>query len=399
MISQAWSELCHDLLGERGRQGLLRQRQILEPVDATHVSIDGTTYVNFSSNNYLGLTHHPKILQAARRAWSVGSGASGLITGYTQVHAAAEKLLARWKGTESAVLLPSGYQANLAAIQTLAAIGDARKGGTRFLVDKLSHASVIDAVRSTESLLRVFPHNGLAKLRRLLEEADPQQLQVVLTESIFSMDGDAADLTGLFELKQTHPFVLVLDEAHASGVYGDWGAGLAAELRLQHAVDVSIVTLSKALGCVGGAVCCSEVFRDALINFGRAYIYSTSVPPSLADCVIEAIKVMRDEPHRQSRVRELARRVRAELAQEELPIPPGDSPIVPVVVGTERAAMEAAERLKREQMLVMAVRPPTVPPGSSRLRISLCCEHTDAEVRKLIDCVKALSIAYKRHGR
>jgi 8-amino-7-oxononanoate synthase len=352
------------------------------------VEISGARYVNFSSNNYLGLTHHPRLLQAIDTSAGVGSAAASLISGYTDLHAATEAALAKWKGTESAVLLPSGYQANLAAVQTLAAIGESYPAGVRFLVDKLVHASLIDAVRATESPLRVFPHNGLSKLSRLLEESDPQQLQVVLSESIFSMDGDAADLSGLAKLKESHNFVLLLDEAHGSGVYGKNGAGYAAELQLQQIVDVSIVTLSKAIGCVGGAVCSSNIFRDALINFGRAYIYSTSIPPMIATCITAAIDVMRDEPRRQNRVRELARYVRAELSS--LNIPAGDSPIIPIVIGEEEAALRAAEKLREENLLVVAVRPPTVAAGASRLRVTLSCDHSDDEIEKLLSCVRSL---------
>src|SRR5262245_55646720 len=196
MHPDEWIEHCSELLSQRDQSLLLRRRQIVHPLDATHVEIEGIRYVNFCSNNYLGLTHHPRIAAAMEQARSAGtgSGAAGLITGYTDWHQRCENCLAAWKGTEAAVLLPSGYQANLAAVQTLAAIGESYQIGVRFLVDKLSHASLIDAVRATQASMRVFPHNGMAKLRRLLEEANPGQLQVVLTESVFSMDGDCADL-------------------------------------------------------------------------------------------------------------------------------------------------------------------------------------------------------------
>jgi 8-amino-7-oxononanoate synthase len=386
--SPNWLDRCSQLLERRRDSNLLRQRQIVHPLDSTHVEIAGKRYVNFSANNYLGLTHHPRLLREIDNTHGVGSAAAALITGYTNLHAAAEAAIAGWKGAEAAVLLPSGYQANLAAVQTLAAIGEDYPAGVRFLVDKLAHASLIDAVRATESPMRVFPHNGLSKLSRLLDESDAQQLQVVLSESIFSMDGDAADLRGLAKLKQSHDFVLLLDEAHGSGVYGKNGAGYAAELELQNIVDVSIVTLSKAIGCVGGAVCCSAMFRDALVNFGRAYIYSTSVPPMIASCIAAAIGVMRDEPQRQNRVRELARHVRIELAA--MNIPAGDSPIIPIILESEEAALRAAEKLKKEGLLVVAVRPPTVPAGGSRLRITLSCDHTDEEIEKLLDCLKVL---------
>jgi 8-amino-7-oxononanoate synthase len=374
-------------LALRSTHHQLRSRRVVQPISSTRVRIDGTEYVNFASNNYLGLTHHPRVLAAAERslrADGLGSGAAGLITGYSHRHASAEKAIARWKGTSDAVLLPSGYQANHAAVQTLAALGE-KRGGTRFLIDKLAHASLLDAVRGTSAPFRVFPHNHLPKLERLLADAPADQLQVVITESIFSMDGDATDLAGLAGLKARHPFVLLLDEAHGSGVYGTSGAGYASELGLQASVDVTVLTLSKSLGAFGGAVCGSANFCAALVNYGRAFIYSTAIPPMIAAAAEEAIGIMRDEPDGQRRVRELARRVRGTVAGLGLTLPPGDSPIVPIIVGEEARALEASRRLLNERFLVPAVRPPTVPRGASRLRVTLSCDHTDAEVRNLLD--------------
>jgi 8-amino-7-oxononanoate synthase len=384
MNSPDWLLHCSELLSQRQDRAQLRRLQTLSQLDAVHVEVDGRRYVNFASNNYLGLTHHPQVLRAASEAASAGSGAAGLITGHTSSHARCEQVVARWKGTEAAVVLPSGYQANLAAVQTLASIGETYLRGARFLVDKLAHASLIDAVRATDVPMRIFPHNGIPKLRRLLEEADPAQFQIVLTESIFSMDGDAADLHEIAQLKKKHPFVLLLDEAHGSGVYGASGAGYAAELGLSDAVDVSIVTLSKAIGCSGGAVCSSKIFRDALVNFGRAFIYSTSISPIICDAVVAAIEVMQHEPWRQQRVRALAMNVRTRLRERGMKIPAGDSPIIPILLGEEQAALQAAEQLKDRGLLVVAVRPPTVPPGSSRLRITLSCAHSDEEIECLI---------------
>jgi 8-amino-7-oxononanoate synthase len=215
---------------------------------------------------------------------------------------------------------------------------------------------------------------------------------VVVSESVFSMDGDAADLAGLAALKREHPFMLVLDEAHAAGVYGPGGAGLAAELGLQDLVDVSIATLSKAVGCVGGVVCASRVFCAALVNFGRAYVFSTSVPPFVAAAAEAALAVMRDEPARQARVRLLARRVRDELSAAGLSIAAGDSPIVPVILGAEEATLAAADQLMSQGLLVLGVRPPTVPRGSSRLRVTVSCEHTDEEVEQLVEALKAIDV-------
>jgi 8-amino-7-oxononanoate synthase len=381
--------LLQDELEQRANSGLLRSRRTVEMLDAVHVLIDGLRLVNFSSNNYLGLTHHPKIISAMQSAAAsgVGAGAAGLISGYTSVHRSAESAIARWKKTESAVLLPSGYQANFAAVQTLAAL-HADSGGVRFLLDKLAHASLFDAVRSTSAPWRIFPHNQLSKLRRLLEKSDPNQLQVVITESIFSMDGDAAPLRELAELKREFNFVLLVDEAHGSGVYGPEGSGLIGETGLFDAVDVCVVTFSKAAGCIGGAVCASEEFCRMLLNAGRAYIYSTSVPPPIAAAIEAAIGVMRNEPWRQNRLRELARSTRKNLRAAGVKIPDGDSPIIPIILGSESAAMESSEKLLQSGLLVSAVRPPTVARGTSRLRITLSCEHSDDEIAELLKNLK-----------
>jgi 8-amino-7-oxononanoate synthase len=400
MGPEAWDRLIRQRLARLAEQNRYRQRRLIRPLDATHIEVDGRGYTNFASNNYLGLSHHPRVIAAAADAAAregAGAGASPLVTGYGPAHASAERRIAAWKGTEAAVLLPSGYQANFAAVQALAAAGgdvsdDGRRGGLRFLLDKLAHASLIDAVRGSGAPYRVFPHNNLIKLERLLHDADPSQAQVVVTESIFSMDGDAADLLGLAELKRRRPFLLLLDEAHGSGVYGPAGAGLVAELGLGGVADVSVITLSKALGCAGGAVCGSAAFCELVINSGRAYVYSTHVPPGIAATGGAAIEVLRDEPHRQQRVRELARRVRERLAEAGLSVPAGDSPIIPVILGSEEAAMAAASGLQSDGLWAVPIRPPTVPRGGSRVRVTLSSEHTDDEIDRLLTSLSKLRL-------
>ncbi len=390
-----WTAAVRRTLAARQDGGLLRVRRPVRVLDSTHVERAGRRLVNFASNNYLGLTHHPRVVAAAAAAAAadgVGSGAAALVSGHTDRHAAAEADLARWKRTESAVLLGSGFTANSAAVAAVAAVGGAA-GGVRFLLDRLAHASLVDAVRAAAAggaAYRVFPHNGLAKLERLLTDADPNQLQVVVTESIFSMDGDAADLAGLAALRDRFGFLLLLDEAHAAGVYGPAGAGLAAELGLTGSVDLSVVTLSKAVGVVGGGVCGSADWVAAVVNLGRPYVFSTSLPPSIAAAISTSLAVMADEPDRQARVRDLARRVRRRLAERGVTVPAGDAPIVPVLLGTEGDAMAAADRLTDAGLLVVAVRPPTVPRGTSRLRITLSSDHADDEVDRLIDAVASI---------
>lgn len=380
------SKRLKSALEERSARSLLRQRRVIDPQGGVMVELDGRRYVNFSSNDYLGLRTHPKVIEAvaeAVRRLGAGSGGSGLVTGHTPAHASAERALAAWKGTQAAILLPSGYQANHAVVQTLAGSAEATGGRIRFLLDKLVHASLIDAVRASGLPLRVFPHNGIDKLQQLLARAEADELQVVVTESIFSMDGDAADLRALVELKRRRPFALVVDEAHGSGVYGPNGAGYAAECGVAGEVDVFVVTLSKALGSIGGAVCASADFCDALVNFGRAYIYSTSVPPFVPAAVEAALDVLRSEPQRQARVRSLSQRVRAALGAKGFSVIDGSSPIIPIILGSTEEAISEAERLLGLGMLVLPIRPPTVPRGSSRLRITLSCEHSDEQVDAL----------------
>jgi len=381
-----WSSLLEQDLADTRGAHLNRSRLIVRAIDATHVEIAGKRFVNFSSNNYLGLTHHPDVIAAAAQCIArdgMGSGAAPLISGCTPVHASLEKKLARWKGVESAVLLSSGYQANLAAVQSIAAVARDR-GGVRFLLDKLCHASLIDAVRAAGSSFRIFPHNHLGKLRRLLVEADAGQVQVVVTESIFSMDGDAADMAGIAKLRREFTFVWFLDEAHASGVYGPHGNGLAAEMGISDLVDIQIVTLSKALGSIGGAICARAAFCDAVVNHGRAFIFSTSLPAAAAAAAEAAIEVVIREPQRRQRLRDMAARVRKELAMT------GDSPVIPIILGNETAALDGAAALRGQGMLAIAVRPPTVPRGSSRLRVTLSSEHRDEEISGLIAALKQL---------
>lgn len=397
-MEEGWLDgLCRQRLRSLEDQSLLRQRRALDIIDSTHVCIDGQRLVNFASNNYLGLTHHPRVLSAAAEAArdsGLGSGASALVSGHTNLHARAESALAAWKGTQAAVLLPSGYQSSAAVVQTLSSLVTTKWPGVRYLLDKLSHASLIDAVQATGQPFRIFPHNNIEKLERLLAEAPMEQAQVVITESIFSMDGDPADLTALAALKRKHRFALVLDEAHGSGVYGPAGSGYAAEVGLGSLADVTIVTLSKALGAAGGAVCASRAFCDAMTNLGRSSIFTTSIPPSIAAAVMAALDVLREEPGRQTRVRALARHVRATLAAAGFSIPAGDSPIIPIILGSEQSAMSAAAQLREAGLLTVAIRPPTVPRGTSRLRITLSCDHTDEEIDRLIAALRQVTLPH-----
>lgn len=386
-MSSLFESWIQESLQLRREAQLLRSRRVVEAIDAVHVLIDGRSIVNFSSNNYLGLTHHPRLLNAMKSVDAAGAGAAALITGFTSLHQRAEKAIAQWKQTEAALLLPSGYQANVAAIQALAGVVESVGKRPIFFADKLVHASLVDALRQTGSPFRVFPHNRFDKLVRLLSELQHNDWPIVVVESIYSMDGDACDLRALCEIKKSHPFTLVLDEAHGSGVYGIAGAGYASELGLRDQVDVSIVTLSKGLGLFGGAIAASTAMCQAVLNFGRAYVYSTNVPPMMAAGVIEALAILRDEPDRIARVRQRAGSLRDQLKQAGIALLPGDSPIVPIVMGSEESALTLSSELLTAGYLVAAIRPPTVAKGTSRLRMTVSSEHSEAEIRGLVDAI------------
>jgi 7-keto-8-aminopelargonate synthetase-like enzyme len=262
-------------------------------------------------------------------------------------------------------------------------------------MDKLVHASLIDAVALSGSPFRVFPHNGLPKLAHLLKKgvrshfpAGEPALDVIVTESIYSMDGDAAPVKELSAMAGEASAAWILDEAHGTGVYGEGGRGFASENGV--APDITIVTLSKAMGCGGGAVCGSRAFCDAIVNFGRAYIYSTALPPATVAAALASLAVMRDEPHRQQRVRDLGVRVRAQLAAASIDarITGGDSPIIACILGDARRALAVSERMTDAGFWIPAIRPPTVPLEQSRLRITLSCEHTDAEIDAMIAALR-----------
>ena len=386
-----FDRLAEENLGALAAAGRYRQRQIFESVGPVRLRAGGRVLVNFSSNNYLGLTHHPAVIEAvvgAVRRSGCGAGASPLVSGYFEEHASAERALARWKHAGAAVLLPSGYQAAHAAVQTITALAGGRT--VRFFIDRLIHASLIDGIAASRARFRVFPHLDMERLRQLLEAAPPGELKVVVTESVFSMDGDSPELESLAALKERYGFALLLDEAHASGVYGPEGAGLIAEKGLHSLPDVTIVTLSKGIGLCGGAVCGTAQFCEALVNFGRAMIFSTSVPPMIPAGVEAALTVMRTEPERQLRLRGMAAAARRRLRAAGYEVAQSDCPIIPIILGSEESALRASAKLREAGLLAAPIRPPAVPRGTSRLRITLSCEHSEEDVESLLRGLESL---------
>lgn len=357
--------------------GLMRRLRVLDMDEGAHLRDGQRSLLNFSSNDYLGLAASPwlrSVLRDAVENEGAGAGASRLVCGTRSAHVELEAALASFKQAEAAVTFTSGFAAALGTVPALVGKGDT------VILDKLSHACLVDAARLSGATLRVFPHNHLEKLERLLRTATGRVL--ILTESVFSMDGDVCPLREIVELKERYGAWLLLDEAHAVGVLGPGGRGLAAALGIAEHVEVQMGTLSKALGLTGGYVAVSRQVADLLVNRARSLIYTTAPPPALARAAIQALEWACGSPGEQARLRlraNVAQLARAlDLNLECLP-----SAIVPRIIGSEEAAMQAAERLRVRGFLVPAIRYPTVARGSARLRITLSALHEPEQVAAL----------------
>jgi 8-amino-7-oxononanoate synthase len=351
--------------------------------------------INFSSNDYLGLANDPRLREAAITAideFGVGAGASRLISGTQSSHLRLERALTKWKGTEAALCFSSGYSAALGTIPALVGKNDV------VLLDKLCHASLIDGARLSGAGLRVFPHNHLRKLESHLEWAQrehPGHRVLIVTESVFSMDGDRAPLRELVELKKSFGALLMLDEAHAVGVIGSNGRGLAAAENVSEEIDVQMGTLSKALGSSGGYISGSRTLIDWLINRARSFIYSTAPPPVTAAAALAAVDFVASP---EGEERRLLLWERIKLMQQLLPRAgakredvTAHSAIFPWIVGDEKAALDLAAVLQSEGFLVPAIRYPTVAKGAARLRITVTAAHKAAQIRELCKAIKRLS--------
>ena len=348
-------------------------------------TLDGAPVVSFASNDYLGLSAHPTVIAAARDAlarWGAGAGASRLVTGSRPVHTELETALAAWKGTDAAVCFPTGFAANLGALSVLGG------PGVRVLSDELNHASIIDGVRLSRSPVSIYRHCDVAHLAALLE-ADPATPTVVVTDTVFSMDGDAAPVEEIAALCRRRGALLLLDEAHAV-----LGPHLPASLTSDPALTlVRMGTLSKTLGSLGGFLAGSHDVIDLMVNAARPYIFTTGLSPADAAAALAALGVLRSAEG-DALVRRLADLVERVGGGERRggsgPPARPSSPIIPVILGTERRALEASAALLAEGLGVPAIRPPTVPAGTSRLRVTVSAAHTDDQVGQLVDALAPL---------
>ncbi len=360
--------------------GLRRTLRALGSGSAAAVTAGGRSILLFSSNNYLGLSDHPAVVAAAceaTRRWGCGSGASRLIAGHLELHAEVEAQLAAWKGTEAALLFPSGYQANVGTIGALVGRGD------HVFSDALNHASIIDGCRLSRASVHVYPHRDTRALESLLAAVPPGGRRLIVTDSVFSMDGDRAPLRDLVALARAYPTRLMLDEAHAAGVLGARGAGLAEADGLGGEVAVHMGTLGKALGGAGAYVAGSRALIDVVLNRARSFVYTTGLAPAAVAAAGAALRVVAAEPARRTALGRNAERLRAGLTAQGLRVD-GDTHILPVRLGDNARAMRFAAALFERGVLAQAIRPPTVPPGTARLRVTPMATHTDEHIDRAL---------------
>jgi 8-amino-7-oxononanoate synthase len=364
-------------LDQLRRDTLHRRLKVIGSGHGPRISYQGRSVLMLSSNNYLGLAAHPALKRAAIAAterFGTGAGASRLIAGNLEVLRDLETRLVELKGTEAALVFGSGYLANLGTIPALAGPGDV------IFSDELNHASLIDGCRLSRAQVVVYGHCDTGHLATTLAGARGARRRIIVTDSVFSMDGDLAPLAEIVELARAHEAAVMIDEAHAVGVIGPRGAGLAAALNLQREVDVQMGTLSKALGSYGAYVAGSAALIDLLINRARSFVFTTGLPPASAAAAAAAIDLIGAEPQRIKRLWDNGCYLRERLLAAGFKLGVSATPILPLMVGEEQPAMDLAEAMLRRNVFVTAIRPPTVPAGTARLRVTPTAEHTRADL-------------------
>jgi glycine C-acetyltransferase/8-amino-7-oxononanoate synthase len=366
-------------LAELEELGLYRRLRLVSGPQGPRVLLDGKPVLLLCSNNYLGLADHPRVREAAAEAamrWGVGAGASRLVSGTMTIHRRLEERLAAFKGSEACVLFGSGYLANLGAIGALAGAGDV------VFSDELNHASIVDGCRLSRAHVVVYRHLDSEHLDWSLRRHGGEGRRLIATDSVFSMDGDIAPLQEIVELAHHHRARVLVDEAHATGALGPGGRGAIAQAGLEDQVDVLVGTLGKALGSYGAYVCATDVLIRYLINTARPLIFSTApAPPAIAGA-LAALDLIEQRPHRVQRLRSNARTLRRALAAEGFPVSDSDTHIVPLLVGDAQDAMALCQKTLERGVFAQAIRPPSVPADTARLRLTAMASHTPAEMRR-----------------
>ncbi len=363
-----------------------RQRGVSSSPAGARITVDQQSYLAFSSNDYLGLANHPNVVSAMQTAasdYGVGSGASHLVNGHTELHHQLEIALAKLVKREKALLFSTGYMANLGVVSALMGRGDT------IFQDRLNHASLIDAGILSRAKVKRFRHNDIGHLESLLSQDTTSNRKLVVVDGVFSMDGDIAPLADLSALCRQHNARLMIDDAHGLGVLGQQGGGCAEHFGLDNeSLPIIMGTLGKSLGTFGAFVAGSAALIDTFVQFARPYIYTTALPPAVAAATLESVSIVRDDSARRQHLHHLIGYFRKQAAAADLPLMDSSTPIQPVLLGDDKNVMQTANTLRENGILVGAIRPPTVPEGTGRLRITLNANHSVADIDLLIDSLK-----------
>ena len=374
-------------LRQRQETSQFRAPRIYTPIDATHVIHEGVTYLMMASNNYLGLTHHPHVKERALQAiqqYGTGSGGARLTSGSFPLFQELETHLAQWKECEKALTFTAGFMANLGTISALVNKGDI------IFSDELNHASLIDGCRLSGAKVQVYPHKDVQALEPLLAESKHYSMRFIITDGVFSMDGDIAPLPELLELAERYNALLIVDDAHATGVIGE-GRGTAHHFHCESPRIITTGTMSKALGSIGGYVCGSQTIIDYIINHSRPFIFATALSPADIGASLGALEVLAQEPRVYQNLRSNTEYMHKAL--QSLGIPSSDeTPIFPIIIGSNEDTLEASRLCEQEGIILSAIRPPTVPINTGRLRLTVTASHTEVELHKVIQVLQRLPI-------
>lgn len=376
-------------LAQRAEQGLLRQRRILQGMQGAHVALDGKRLLSFCSNDYLGLASHPSLISAmadAAQHYGAGSGASHLVTGHQQAHEALEQRLQQFMGVPAVLLFSTGYMANLGIITALCGRDD------EVFADKLNHASLNDAAVLSRASLKRYAHNDLTSLERLLAQSTARRKQVV-ADAVFSMDGDIAPVPELLALCERYDAYLMLDDAHGFGVLGAQGRGILEHFNLSSPRIIYMATLGKAAGAAGAFVAGEQVLIDYLLQSARSYIYTTASPAPVAAAAHAGVEIIAAEPERRQHLQQLIASLREQCKLQRWQLMPSATAIQPIIIGSNDEALRVSKHMQERGILVPAIRPPTVPKGTARLRISLSAQHTQADIEQLLHALHEIEAA------
>ncbi|WP_272534704.1 8-amino-7-oxononanoate synthase [Providencia sp. PROV212] len=376
-----WTSFIDSQLQKRKDASAWRERRCIEKSSGRELHFQGKSYLNFSSNDYLGLSQHPEIIRAWQQGaqeYGVGSGGSGHITGFTHAHHQAEQKLADWLGYPRAILFISGFAANHALITALMTAED------RILADKLSHASLLEGAMHSQAQLRRFSHNSVDSLEKLISKPHTAKTLVV-TEGVFSMDGDSAPLDELQTLAHAHNAWLMVDDAHGLGIWGKQGRGSCDEYGIKP--DILVATFGKAVGVSGAAVLCDERTADFLIQAARHLIYSTSMPPAQAVAISAAVGEIQQADEQRAQLQRNIHYFKRQLNLPDMHLVDSNTAIQPLIAGDNEKSLQLSQFLREKGIWVQAIRPPTVPPGSARLRMTLSAAHQQDDIDKLLEAL------------